>query len=135
MKLGSAIPEALFNFLLIWLSPLLSPENPQKAWVILVLRCHAELKLGTRKERVEGTGKRLSMASKSSMAVSLRHCPCVSVCCVPAPREGPGEGTQAGMSEKLGSSCRSDSLLALSLAYFPSSLGFSLLWSIVKSSV
>lgn len=72
MKLGSAIPEALFNFLLIWLSPLLSPENPQEAWVILVLRCHAELKLGTRKERVEGTGKRLSMASKSSIAVSLR---------------------------------------------------------------
>lgn len=46
MKLESAVPEALFHFHLIWLSLLLSPEDPQKGWEILGLRCHGELKLG-----------------------------------------------------------------------------------------
>lgn len=46
MKLESAVPEALFHFHLIWLSLLLSPEDPQKGWEILGLRSHGELKLG-----------------------------------------------------------------------------------------
>ena len=46
MKLESAVPEALFHFLLIWLSLLLSPKDPQKGWEILGLRSYGELKLG-----------------------------------------------------------------------------------------